>query len=223
MNYKNHYDTLIEHARDRKIEDYTEVHHIVPRCIGGTDDKTNLVRLTAREHFVAHQLLVKMYPKHQGLISAVFYMTCGNTFRSNRIYEWHRKRLSLFVSELQSGEGNSQYGTRWIHNFKLKKSKKIPKKDILPKGWSEGRVINFDRKEKTYHKRKDKTEQIRKETIEIFRTYIESDYTSLNNFCKNECSISLVALTKRFKKYIDGYCDMSKQGSSKLKEKYMVR
>lgn len=36
---------------------YTERHHIVPVCMGGPDDSTNLVRFTAREHFVAHRLL----------------------------------------------------------------------------------------------------------------------------------------------------------------------
>lgn len=37
--------------------EYKERHHIVPKCIGGTNDKDNLIDLYAREHFIAHKLL----------------------------------------------------------------------------------------------------------------------------------------------------------------------
>jgi hypothetical protein len=57
MNYKMHYERLISRAAGRKVDGYTEKHHITPRCMGGTDDKSNIAILTASEHFVAHQLL----------------------------------------------------------------------------------------------------------------------------------------------------------------------
>lgn len=43
--------------------EYHEFHHIVPRCVGGTDMKSNIVALTPREHFLCHWLLTKMYPR----------------------------------------------------------------------------------------------------------------------------------------------------------------
>jgi len=36
------------------------MHHIIPKCLGGTNEKENLARLTAREHFICHLLLTKM-------------------------------------------------------------------------------------------------------------------------------------------------------------------
>ena len=39
---------------------YYEKHHIVPRSMGGSNKKSNLVDLTAREHYVCHRLLTKM-------------------------------------------------------------------------------------------------------------------------------------------------------------------
>jgi len=39
---------------------YIEKHHILPKCLGGTNDASNIVRLTAREHFICHLLLVKI-------------------------------------------------------------------------------------------------------------------------------------------------------------------
>jgi hypothetical protein len=75
MNYSLHYTRLIERSRSRVLEGYKERHHIVPRCLGGTDDKSNIAVLTAEEHFVAHQLLVKMYPGNRDLVYATQLMT----------------------------------------------------------------------------------------------------------------------------------------------------
>lgn len=63
MNYDKLYSSLMEMAKTQTISDgeYTEVHHIVPRCLGGTNDKDNLVVLTAKQHFLAHKILVKKY------------------------------------------------------------------------------------------------------------------------------------------------------------------
>ncbi len=43
----------------------------------------------------------------------------------------------------QSGEGNSQFGTRWIYNIELKESKKIKKTEQIPDGWKLGRKIKY--------------------------------------------------------------------------------
>lgn len=57
---------------------YSERHHIVPRCMGGTNDEENLIYLTYEEHYKAHQLLCEKYPGHRGLISALWRMSNGN-------------------------------------------------------------------------------------------------------------------------------------------------
>ena len=76
MDYKKHYDKLIEKARSRtKPEGYTERHHIIPKCLGGIDDQTNIAVLTAREHFVAHLLLVKIYPENPSMGYSVSIMS----------------------------------------------------------------------------------------------------------------------------------------------------
>ena len=146
MNYELQYEKLINRAKDRKINGYTESHHIIPRCMNGTDDKDNLVDLTAREHFIAHLLLLKIYPKQYSLIKALNMMCVGHReHRSmNRMYGWLREKFSKEMSLSQSGEKNSQHGTIWIHNLDLKESKKIPKGDVIPEGWLKGRKMNFD-------------------------------------------------------------------------------
>ena len=41
---------------------YCEMHHIIPRSEGGSDEPSNIVALTAREHFLAHWLLYRAAP-----------------------------------------------------------------------------------------------------------------------------------------------------------------
>ena len=54
--YTSWYFSIIRNANSNSGS-YVEKHHIIPRCIGGSDHKENLVSLTAREHFVCHLLL----------------------------------------------------------------------------------------------------------------------------------------------------------------------
>jgi hypothetical protein len=67
--YTKYYRSLIEKAMNRglhtrykakKILGYVERHHVVPKSLGGPNTNNNLVFLTAKEHFVAHRLLVKI-------------------------------------------------------------------------------------------------------------------------------------------------------------------
>lgn len=60
--YRKWYDSIISNAQARVNceSDYSEVHHRVPRSLGGSDSLENLVKLTAREHFICHLLLTKM-------------------------------------------------------------------------------------------------------------------------------------------------------------------
>ena len=178
MNYRRIYELLIDRARDRKLDSYTESHHILPRCLGGDDSKTNLVDLTAREHFIAHLLLVKMYNNNLKLVKAVAMMCIGQAERklTNRLYGKYRILFSISMSESQSGDKNSQHGTRWICNLTERKSKKISKTEILPQGWVEGRLIKFDNideRNKKQHQKDLMNEIRRKEFEEKYNQWYE--------------------------------------------------
>jgi hypothetical protein len=61
MNYQTIYDAIIFRAKNRVKSPGLERHHIIPKSCGGQDVAKNLVFLTAREHFVCHLLLIKIY------------------------------------------------------------------------------------------------------------------------------------------------------------------
>jgi hypothetical protein len=142
MNYSLHYNKLIARARNRIIDEFTESHHIIPRCMGGTDDLSNIVDLTPEEHYLAHQLLVKIYPGNNALVRAAAMMIVNRP--GNKLYGWLRKKFAAAQSIRMAGTGNSQFGTKWIYNIELRETKKIPKTEVVPKGWSLGRIIDFD-------------------------------------------------------------------------------
>lgn len=137
MNYLKHYTILIERAKNRSLECYTEQHHILPRCLNGSNAANNLVRLTPEEHYIAHQLLVKIYPSEYSLVKAANMM--ASIRPGNKLYGWLRRRLSSAMSDSQSGSGNSQYGSFWITNGT--ENLKLRLTDEIPHGFIRGRYF----------------------------------------------------------------------------------
>lgn len=74
--YTSWYYTIINNAKQRTLDGYKERHHIIPRSLGGSDLKGNIVSLTAKEHFICHLLLTKMVngPLQKKVIYAAWMM-----------------------------------------------------------------------------------------------------------------------------------------------------
>ena len=81
-------------------EEYHERHHILPKCMGGTNDESNMIDLFAREHFIAHKLLALENPDNNSLVFAWSCMAFPSTNSQKRYeltpeeYEEARKALS---------------------------------------------------------------------------------------------------------------------------------
>ena len=82
--WKRHYDLLIERAKGRILDCYVERHHVIPHCMQGSDDPSNIVSLTPEEHFVAHLLLTEIYPKSHKLKYALWMMASMEAPNQNR-------------------------------------------------------------------------------------------------------------------------------------------
>jgi hypothetical protein len=113
MNYAKHYELLCSRGQVRQLQDtYVEVHHIVPKCLGGANTSENLTTLTAREHFIAHWLLSRMYPKDRK-IQLAFKMMCdvkyGRRYTpSSRVIAEARKNVAILNSEHQTGKSRAE-------------------------------------------------------------------------------------------------------------------
>jgi 5-methylcytosine-specific restriction endonuclease McrA len=119
--YTKWYFNIIIKAKNREIFDYTENHHIIPKCLGGNNKKENLVKLTSREHFICHWLLTKMVEnkKHKfqlwNAFSCMLYR--NNKFQkrykiTSRKFENIKKEGSKIKSLKFSGKNNPMYGLK---------------------------------------------------------------------------------------------------------------
>lgn len=115
MNYLNLYTKIIDNAnnqnRTKSKINYFEKHHIIPKSIGGEDSKSNLVLLTAKEHFICHHLLTKIYPNEAKLKFAFWAMcnqTSGDVTREYKItstvYYLAKSKFSIENSKRHKGK-----------------------------------------------------------------------------------------------------------------------
>lgn len=126
MNYQKIYDNIIQKARSenrKKSKDiYYESHHILPKCLGGSDILINRVLLTAREHFICHKLLYFLYPKNNKLFLAFFMMFNVNDKQireyklSSREYEKLKILNGKIMSEINTGIIRSEETRRKMSN-----------------------------------------------------------------------------------------------------------
>ncbi len=107
MNYKRIYDEFIEHRLELTVNGYTERHHIIPKSHGGSNLKSNLIKLSYSDHIFAHELLARIH-NTPGMWSAVHNMCSRKTSnkKSRLLLEQARKKHS----ENMTGKGNPMYG-----------------------------------------------------------------------------------------------------------------
>ena len=111
MDYCKIYDDLISRSFIRELPTLIEKHHIIPKCIGGSNSKNNIAKLTPEEHYLAHQLLVKIYPDNYRLVFAAHRMTNG-IHRNNKLYGWIRRQHSLAMKEYIKENGSPNKGNK---------------------------------------------------------------------------------------------------------------
>ena len=150
MNHKKVYDALIENARSknrkqlRKNNDnyiYYENHHIIPRCLGGNENKDNKVLLTAREHFICHKLLTYIYIGNRKLANAFFLLAFSKKnnkhYASARDFAYARElyRLLPVTDETKKRQSIAQQG----HTLLPEARKKISDARKLGSSWNKNK------------------------------------------------------------------------------------
>lgn len=142
----------------RKPEPETEYqwHHIVPLCVGGKNVRENKIKLSYEDHWMAHQLLVDIYPD------------------SKKLKRVAKKSLENFIKACKSQEGNpsGKRGNKGLersdeHRYKLSINHKSSYDDgNLP---MEEKIKRYELKRK-----KEEVKQLRKDCLEEYEDYIKS-------------------------------------------------
>jgi|688.fasta_scaffold291475_4 hypothetical protein len=94
MNYQKIYDNICLTAKSQnRVKGggvYYEAHHILPKCMGGNGyarqwkTHSNIVLLTAKEHFVAHKLLYCIHPNNKSIFHGYRMMAKMSAKTNNR-------------------------------------------------------------------------------------------------------------------------------------------
>ena len=146
--YTSWYNNIIANAKSRTLskEIYTESHHIIPRSLGGNNNISNLVKLTAKEHRLVHILLPRMTidPEHTKSMWYAAWMILrtknkdqNRTISKGKAYELAKMKIAEFLSELHKGKPKSE-------EAKQKMSKKA-KGRVSP---NKGKVMSNEQKQK---------------------------------------------------------------------------
>lgn len=206
------------------VEGYSELHHILPRSLGGDDTKQNLVRLTAREHFICHLLLVRIHkelPGYYKMVKAFFMMlVCKSSNQerhiSSRDYSKIRETFSKLRSAEQSGHGNSQYGkqTYWMFHemFGRRRVDRTLLEDYIHQGWYYGSFFKYEKlkKNRVYKidlgtRNTDITTREEKETI-LTQWYRIYETVGFDKFCaQTGYSKSKPNLVQLFSRYVSEF------------------
>ena len=105
--YTKWYFNIIRNANP--TTSYVEKHHIIQRCIGGSDHRENIVSLTAREHFVCHLLLTKMTTGKvkQAMCWAVGKFAQVNKNQQRNFTSWEYQKIRENISFARTGKKHS--------------------------------------------------------------------------------------------------------------------
>ncbi|AKF13320.1 MobE homing endonuclease [Sinorhizobium phage phiN3] len=133
---------------------YFEEHHIIPSALGGNDETSNLILLTAREHFIAHWLLIKMVSGRDR-----YKMACALNSMSNGQRE--RRQLGSRYYEIaktiyrESMKGNKHcVGRKLSDETKAKISASRKNKTMSPETRRKITETNSKRKQSTETRKK---------------------------------------------------------------------
>ena len=123
--YEKWYNQITARGQIRVTDQRTESHHIIPKCLGGSDDASNLTNVTLREHFICHWLLTKIHQgkhRHQ-MLKALWMMRAENQNQTrynskitSRVYAKLKEEYSMLQSQRVSGENNPMYGDKFYRS-----------------------------------------------------------------------------------------------------------
>lgn len=143
MDYARIYDAIIKKRVMAEVRGgaYMEKHHIWPRSLSGDNSPENLVRLTAKEHYIVHHLLTKIFSESKEMATALWFMCQGKTdsakgvYVSPRVYAEARENFSKArlgkthsaasrqkISAATGGENNPMFGRCHSEDAKRKNS-----------------------------------------------------------------------------------------------------
>lgn len=122
QHYHKRYNNFIDSLRNQEVVGYVERHHIIPKSLGGTNSKANLIKLTPRQHYIAYWMLWKIYG---GSMTRAFFLMSHEDRKhkiNSKTYGLVRAKYSEQVKEQMAKKPNIPAFTL-EHREKLRQAK----------------------------------------------------------------------------------------------------
>jgi hypothetical protein len=160
--YNTLYFKIINNAKNRSENSgYTEKHHIIPRSMGGNNKRTNLVVLTAREHFICHYLLIKftISTSKSSMYHAFNKMKPNKSLNlryfNSRLFASIKEDYAKIISKLHKGKIVSKETRQKLANRKIGTKHSEESKEKMSKS-QKGKSFSEETREKISKARKGK-------------------------------------------------------------------
>jgi hypothetical protein len=206
MDYQKIYNQIVERAKNRDLMGYSERHHIIPKCMGGLNNPSNLVKLTAREHLMCHRLLTLIHPENHKILYA-FWAMCNQKNNSNqqrdyvissRVYEETKLSFSKAhsnrvvtqstrdkISKARAGKKNPNYNKETVSN--LIEAGKSTRFKPGQSSWTKGNKLSEEHiKNRTESRKGYKTSEETKQKISIANRGIKRPWTDAQRLKQSE-------------------------------------
>ena len=194
---------------------YYENHHIIPRSLNGSNSSENLVLLTAREHFICHWLLVKIFPKgsdeRRKMLFALWSMRrnptqTNNRYLNSRTYEKLRLEyvscITQMMKVLQTGQNNSIYGLHWFTNRNTGEVKLLD--SVQDECWVKGKNLCRGESSVVEWNKINQRNFIRR----MWNKYHSENWSCVSSFAEEN---GIVELRRKFRIYIPYFKRLSEQ------------
>lgn len=218
LTYTHRYNKTIRWFKTHELPPglKTEKHHIVPRCLGGSEEESNIVYLPVRWHYVVHCWLPEMYDEQGNKQASEKMLFAWNRMqnyrRGHRSALMHIKEDSMLYSVLREkhskavgkvtrkpGKLNHRYGRHWWHDPTTGDSKSLYDKEVPP-GWEKGRWISKERFKRSVIL-KNRRELDEKKAVEHW-TKVAEEYNSKGGaYITNKYGRSITILLYNMRKY----------------------
>lgn len=199
MNYQKIYNSIIENSKKEtrnKINSYYEKHHIIPRCIGGSNKEENLALLTPKEHFICHCLLVNIYKQdvriYIKMLQALNMMKVKHKhherYLNSKLYEKYRNKL-YGQSGLLKGKNHYMYGrthtkeTKKIISVKRREYCQLPKERFRLKEMAINRTLEHQEKINLSNKGQKRTLEARKRMSDAHKNLQLNEKNGMSKRC----------------------------------------
>ena len=147
--FSKYYFNIISNAKARILNPAVKIekHHILPKSLGGTNEASNLVSLTLREHFICHKLLIRMTEgKERTKMVYALWKMCHSTKEKIDAFKLTSRTYDSVKSLMSKSRTSADFTPEWREKISNSRKGKVPWNKGIARTQKEKSKISATRK-----------------------------------------------------------------------------